>query len=375
KIENIIRKDFSKWNTIKLRSEKMQHNEIETLKSIMKNDNSNFVIIQGNGIYDGRIFKYLKEEIALGNCHYVKEKSNIETPYIFSTSSEFINFSTLEKKSESIDQFILNNKSIKPIYSNNMDCYIKKLRRRMVPYLIKVEDQRDLKRGEQRSFISVYKGATDFITKYVYPIPVRLSVKLLSPTCITPNHITFISMVLSFGAIPFFFIGWFWTAITMGIVMSLLDSIDGKLARLTIRISTSGDLMDHVSDIVYLAVWYFGLGWHLSNGNILNFQSNIVIATWALVVFYFIDRALLGLFKTIFKAELHDYTSLDSFFRIYVARRNPFLLVMIISMILNRPEFGLYAATVWTLITFLFHLFRAIYLPLSGKKHQSDIDE
>ena len=371
KIDDFLRRDFKKWNKIHLRSLKLIKNEIKTLKFILSGDKSSFVVLEGNGVYDGRIFEHLKKGMHAGHFQYVKDELNDNTPYIFWINDKILRSRGVKNEHQKIEDFVKNNPSIKKVYTKDMDCYIIKLRRRMVPYLFKIDDSQSLKKAELTAFTSVYKGATDFITKYFYPIPVRWSVKLLSPTIITPNHITFVSMILSFGAIPFYFIGWFWTAIIMGLIMSLLDSIDGKLARLTIRISTSGDLMDHISDIVYLPIWYFGVGWYLSKGEIFNFNLNIVLAIWGVVVFYFIDRAVLGLFKKIYNVELHDYTNLDSFFRIYVARRNPFLLVMIISMIFINPEFGLYTTTIWTMITFIFHFIRFIYLPLSGKKHQS----
>jgi len=253
----------------------------------------------------------------------------------------------------------------------DINSYIENLRNRVRPFIILIENRENLKVAEAKSFATVYKGATDFITKYVYPLPVKMGVKLVCPGPITPNHITIVSMVLSFGAVPLFFLGWFWSALGAGIIMSVLDSIDGKLARLTFRTSNSGDLLDHVSDVVYLAMWYLGIGWFFADGNLWNGSSPIVISTWALLGFYLLDRIVTGGFKSIFKENLHDHQPFDAKARVFISRRNPFLLLLLIFLPFGQAVWALHGICLWTGLTLLFHTVRAVFIPIKGLKHQS----
>ena len=364
-----IRKDFADWFDLKYKSEIFSGNEITTLSSILADHTGDFVVIHGSSIYDSRLFENLLQAMKASEGD---RAINIETgteSYLFA-----INRMTLDRvkagSDGSLRNLLSNTDLVAGIQPDEMDNYIVKLRKHVVPYALPVDSPESLRKAERIAFDSVYKGATDFITKWAYPTPVRLLVKLVSPTPITPNHITIVSVILAFGAIPLYALGVYVPAVIMGIVMSLLDSLDGKLARLTVRSSTVGHYLDHVADVIYLPIWYISLGWSLCAGNLLNFESVMVQATWALAALYVADRLLVQLFRSSMRANLNDYTPLDYNARIFIARRNPFLVCVTVGLILGKPEIGLYGIACWQALTFLFHLVRAIYLPLSGKPHQ-----
>ncbi|MDY6967065.1 MAG: CDP-alcohol phosphatidyltransferase family protein [Spirochaetota bacterium] len=367
-IKSNLRKDFKQWNTINIKIQQIESNEIKTLTSILKNDDSNFLVIQGNAVFDSRILQYLQQELEKNHFKYVTENDNLSSPFIFSVCKKVYDFDNPRDYKDLKDLFS-KNPSLDKILTKDMDCYIVKLRKHLVPYLLEVRDKQSLKKAKLISFNSVYKGAVDFVTKYIYPIPVRIFVGLISPTYLTPNQITLFSISLAFGSIPFYFLGWYWLAICMGVVMSFLDSVDGKLARLTMRTTTSGRRLDHISDRVYLPIWYLGVGWSLAEGNMLNFNSYFVISTWLLVVIYIIDRIMIKLFRKLYNASINDYTKLDYYVRIFIARRNAFLMTMIIGLVFSRPDYGFFIFVFWQIITFFFHLFRFIYLPLSKKEY------
>lgn len=252
----------------------------------------------------------------------------------------------------------------------SISSYLQTTRKKVLPYVVTIAGENDLNRARKLSFDAVYKGATDFITKYVFFYPTRWIVDLISPTQITPNQITVLSMFLSFGAIIPFFTGNYLVALIMGFCMAWLDTIDGKLARVTLRTSKSGDLLDHVSDTVYLFFWYIGFGWSLSGGELLNFNNHVAQVHAVLISAFIFDKCITGLFKKIYGFLLHDYTRLDYAVRIFIARRNPFLLCLLFALILNKPVFALYWITLWYLATAMFHTLRFVYIPLSGKRHQ-----
>ena len=361
--EIALRKDLKKWHPIDVEFKSLNASEGETLVDHLKLDPSNYLVLQGNTIVDPRILDLLIEK-ASGN-ETINIQSGDHAPAAFTITSGVID----KIKPESDLIAVAKSTSTETVKTSDMDSYIAKMRRRMEPFLFEIDNPEILKKVEKVAFTSIYKGATDFITKYVWPLPTRWMVHLISPTGITPNQITYVSMVLSFGAIPFFFMGWFWIAWIMGIVMSFLDTLDGKLARLTQRTSDAGHWLDNASDTIYLWLWYAGIGWYFAE-DILDFQDINVIAAWSLVGFFTIDKIITGLFKKLFGAQLHDFAPIDWHARVYIARRNPFLVVLLIGLIINDPVFGLHAMAVWQTATFAFHMMRFIYLPLTGQKHQ-----
>lgn len=234
--------------------------------------------------------------------------------------------------------------------------YLKNLRRHHVPYVLPIRTVAELKAAERTMFTAVYKGVTDVVTRFVYPGLVRLITKWLAPTTITPNQVTAVSMVLSFGAIPVFLAGYLGTAVVMGLVMSVLDSVDGKLARLTLRESTSGNWMDHGSDVVYFFLWLVAVGLVVSGAT-----------WWLLPAAWVTDRLTVGAFTMVRKRELNDYGPIDSFFRLIVIRRNVFLLGLGAGVLFGAPGVALTALLAWTLFGFAFHLARIAWIFATGE--------
>ena len=360
--KTITRSDFARWHSIEISSHELVKGEIATLKELSVPGES-VMIIRANYACDSRVLKHLKDKARVGEYEFISPQNTL---FAFTCSAELI------AEYDGRDDLVRFVESCKltQVTTEKMETFIPHLRKKLTPYVFEINDENTLRKTSISIFQSVYKGATDFVTKFVYPTPIRWAVNLVSRSGITPNQITVLSMFLSFGAIPLFFTGWFWTAFWMGLVMSFLDTLDGKLARLTMRVSKSGDLLDHVSDVVYLAIWYIGLGWYLSDGELLNFENSSTAMTWLLVSAYFADRIVTGLFERIYGTNLHDFGRLDYVVRIFIARRNPFLVVLLLGLLLNSPLWTLYAITWWQALSFLFHLYRFFYLPLSGKKHR-----
>ncbi len=365
RIEESLRRDFKKWHKINVKTEELVESEMNNLKSLSKVWDGGVVILQGNTIVDPRVLELLISKANEGKFCQVKAKD--QNPYAFCISGERLK-GNIDQTITTLNDFLeISRPEI--VLTSAMNSYIGSMRRRLEPFLFRIDNSESLKKAERIAFTSIYKGATDFITKYAWPLPTRLMVHLISPTGITPNQITYLSMVLSFGAFPFFFMGWFWPAWAMGIVMSFLDTLDGKLARLTLRTSDSGHWLDNASDTIYLWLWYLGIGWYFSE-NLFDFTDINTLASWALVGFFTIDKIITGLFKKLFGAQLHDFGPIDYHARIFIARRNPFLIVLLIGLLMEQPEFGLYTMAIWQTATFIFHMIRFIYLPLSGQKHQ-----
>jgi phosphatidylglycerophosphate synthase len=204
----------------------------------------------------------------------------------------------------------------------------------------------------------------DFIATYGYRIPVRELVRLLAPTRITPNHITAISVICSFAAIPFFAMGWMWTGLVIAFTFIIADSLDGKLARLTIRLSHVAGHVDHITSPLFEACYYLAWGWHFSAGDFTALPGR---ASLLLFACFGLDRITTSIFGLKFRHSLLDYKVWDARFHLIAGRRTINLFIMAVGCALQQPVAALYVITIWMLITMLWHMFRfALHAYLSA---------
>ena len=343
-----LRKDFHDWNSKKF-TEVKNSSEIKAA--------GKFIFADGNLVFDERLIDNSED----AENSYIDFHGNTEGKFIIADFSQ----KTLDLIINSDLQKL--QKDFSPLKTSDMDSYILKLRRKQEPFILYIENKDDIKNAEDLSFKRSYKGVTDFVTQYIYPPIIKKLVKITSPTNVTPNQLTYISMILSFGSIPLFYYGYFTAAIICGIVMSILDSLDGKLARLTYRTSDSGDKLDHYSDVIYLSFWYICIGLFLADA----FPERAYeIHTWNIIInfCYLADRITTGLFKRVYGLELHDFNPVDRFFRRIQMRRNITLVILLTGYAVQGGFVTAFLFnTAWMVISFCFHLLRFIALSVSFK--------
>jgi phosphatidylglycerophosphate synthase len=207
----------------------------------------------------------------------------------------------------------------KEFAEGDFEPYVRKLRRDLPPYLFRVADGGARKRAERFLFWSNYKGSTDFLTKHVYPPLVWLLLRPLARHRIHPNWVTGISWVVTVASVPLFAAGAWAPGLALSYVMSVLDSVDGKLARLTYTASRFGSHFDHALDVIHPPFWYVAWGYALGGGRV---ASAPFVASLGLVAVYAADRLLAPIFKSRTGRSIHSYTPLDMRMRTFIARRN-----------------------------------------------------
>jgi len=232
--------------------------------------------------------------------------------------------------------------------------------------LITAENQRDL---ERRLFTWSYKGVTDLVTKWAWPRPARWVVGRCVRLGLRPNHVTVAGLLLVVMAGLFFARGWYGWGLLAGWVMTFLDTVDGKLARVTVTSSRFGHYFDHIIDLVHPPIWYilWGLGLGLSQLDIIGISLNATL--WLISIGYVVGRLVEGVFLAwLGKFGMFCWRPVDSYFRLITARRNPCMLLLTAGALLGHPDWGLAAVAVWTVLTSGFLLGRlvmAIYSHLS----------
>lgn len=231
--------------------------------------------------------------------------------------------------------------------------YNNALRKKEPPFLLRLTPEA-LPKIEQRMFAGSYKGVTDLVTKYVWPWPARQVTKACALLGITPNMVTTLSAVLVALAFWMFWEGHFLLGLAAAWGMTFLDTVDGKLARVTLTSSKWGNVFDHGIDLVHPPFWYWAWMVGLWSNGYETLYPDLVF--WIVVGGYVLQRVQEGVFLSLFKIEIHIWRRFDSFFRLITARRNPNLLLLTGFAVADRPEWGMVAVALWTLFCFGIHM-------------------
>lgn len=214
---------------------------------------------------------------------------------------------------------------------------------------------------ERALFQSSYKGATDFITKYLWPEPALVVVRALAKCGITPNAVTIVSLVCVVAAFYFFWIGAFWWGIAAAFVMAFLDTVDGKLARVTLTSSRAGHLFDHGIDLFsppfWWGAWFAGLLGGAYSGTEA-FQNWGWAAFWTIMANYWLVRGVEALFVKDFRFNIHIWKPADFAFRLITTRRNVNVTILALGLAFGRPDLGFIAVALWSIASLLYHAFR-----------------
>lgn len=234
----------------------------------------------------------------------------------------------------------------------------KKLRKKEPPFILPITagNRKDL---ERRLFDWSYKGVTDLVTKWAWPGLARQVVGLCVRLHIRPNHVTLTGLVLVIIAGIAFATGHYGPGLLAGWLMTFLDTVDGKLARVTLTSSKFGHYFDHVIDLVHPPLWYIVWALGLPAAQVAGLGWPLTTFFWLILAGYIGGRLVEGSFQLLLgKFSIFCWQPVDSYFRLITARRNPNLILLTLSYLMGRPDLGLVAVTSWTVASTIFLLIR-----------------
>jgi len=247
--------------------------------------------------------------------------------------------------------------------------YNKALRKSEAPYALNVS-QTSVSDIMKRQFSSSYKGITDFVTKFFWPLPAYYVTRLCAYWRLTPNMVTTIGLVLMFAALYYFSQGQWVLGFVTGWIMTFLDTVDGKLARTTMTYSAWGNIYDHGIDLIHPPFWY--TAWFFGLGGVLVWPEVMTLALAAIWVGYVVDRLIEGIFIAQHGFHIHVWRPINSFMRFITARRNPNMFIFMIGIILSAiwpvaALWGFYAVAIWTWVCIVFNIGVVIYSNLTRR--------
>ena len=237
--------------------------------------------------------------------------------------------------------------------------YNEALRKKSSPdaYAITAENKRDI---EWALYQNAYKGVTDIVTKYAWPVPAFHVTRLCARFGISPNMVTSLGAVLMLAALFLFWEGYYGAGLLAGWIMTFLDTVDGKLARVTLTSSDWGNIFDHGIDLIHPPFWYIAWGIGLTQTGHDLAPGMLTPLLSIMFASYVLGRLCEGYFMRRFGMHLHVWRKGDSTFRLISARRNPNMIILTLFWAFQAPDIGLILVTLWHVLTLVIHLFQLV---------------
>ena len=307
------------------------------------------IVLRGDYLYDDRVIKYLadSQDVLL----QVSRDQGRETVAARVNSGMAVQATDIMMDTR-------DSRSLPAVKTENLETLSVSFQKRLLkfdpPFVLPItaENRRSL---ERRLFDASYKGVTDLVTKWIWPAPARWAVGQCVRLGLRPNHVTVIGLLLVILAGIFFVRGSYGLGLLAGWLMTFLDTVDGKLARVTVTSSRFGHYFDHLIDLVHPPIWYILWGVGLGVGDLEVIGISIAAVGWLIFAGYVVGRLVEGVFLAwLGKFGLFCWRPVDSYFRLITARRNPCMIFLTAGALLGRPDVGLTAVTVWTVLTSVF---------------------
>jgi len=229
------------------------------------------------------------------------------------------------------------------------------LRKRGRPFVLPL-DAADPEPVERAAYDAAYKGVTDLLTLYLWRKPAFYLTRWAARAGLTPNSITLVGGLLCVLAFFLFWNAAYWWGVLAGFTFMVLDTVDGKLARVTGASSKWGNLFDHGIDLVHPPFWWWAWEHGLDAYGMPHEPFFELMMMWIVIGGYVAQRFIEGVFIRRFGGiHIHVWRPIDSKFRLITARRNPNMVLLVGGLLFGRPDIGLELVAWWTLASLIFH--------------------
>lgn len=228
-----------------------------------------------------------------------------------------------------------------------VDPYQERLRNVSAPLVavVNVDNRVSL---ERRLYRGAYKSVTDLVTKWLWPRPAAWVTGQCARFGVLPNQVTLLGLLLTVLAGVWFWRGQFGIGLLAAWVMTFLDTVDGKLARVTVTASRLGDILDHGIDILHPPFWYLAWGFGVAAGGRVA-GMDFATLSWLVLGGYVGGRLAEGAFQLwCAPFSMFSWRPFDSVNRLVTARRNPNLILLTFGWVIGRPDLALLAVVLWT---------------------------
>ncbi|MDQ2824899.1 MAG: CDP-alcohol phosphatidyltransferase family protein [Verrucomicrobiota bacterium] len=242
----------------------------------------------------------------------------------------------------------------------NQPLYHSGLRRNLKAFWFPAPAVTDKRTAERILLDSVQKGTLDFPAWIHAPIE-KFLLKYLCRTSVTPNQLTISWAFAAFLTTFFFAAGHLIWGIVLALIVGILDGLDGKQARIKVE-TTAGGKIEHHLDSFFDVVWPTALAYHF-------YASGQLPTAFYYLAVLLIAEGVDGIAKAIIYSAYARLMTAPGLFdrtvRLIGGRRNIYIWVLVVAVLLGAPAKALIVMAWWEAITAAIdipHAIRAAYL-------------
>jgi phosphatidylglycerophosphate synthase len=193
---------------------------------------------------------------------------------------------------------------------------------------------------------SIQKGPPDIPAWVHAPIETFL-VSRLCKTPITPNQLTLFCNVVAWTVTIFLVTGHLAWGLGLALIVGVLDGLDGKLARLKVETSKAGKL-EHLFDALFENSWWLALAWHLSvSGKLPDAFAYLGLLIGAEVTNALARASIVRYYGK----SITELASFDRIFRLVGGRRNIYVWILALGLILGTVAGAFKLIAWWEAVT------------------------
>ena len=239
--------------------------------------------------------------------------------------------------------------SAQPLYYVSM---CRKLRQFWFP----VPSLSNRKLAERVLLDSIQKGPPDIPAWVHAPIETFL-VSRLCKTPITPNQLTLFCNVVAWTVTILLVTGHLAWGLGLALIVGVLDGLDGKLARLKLETSKAGKL-EHLFDALFENSWWVALAWHLSvSGKLPDAFAYLGLLIGAEVLNALARASIVRYYGK----SISELASFDRIFRLVGGRRNIYVWILALGLILGTVAGAFKLIAWWEAVTAAVQLARVAW--------------
>jgi len=245
----------------------------------------------------------------------------------------------------------------------NQPSYHPGLRRNLRPFWFSAPVVADKKAAERVLLDSVQKGTLDFPAWIHAPIE-KFLLRYLCRTSITPNQLTIFWALLACLTTIFFATGYLAWGIVLALIIGIIDGLDGKQARIKVE-TTAGGKIEHHLDSFFDVVWPTALAFHF-------YASGQLPGAFYYLAILLIGEGVDGIAKAVIYSDAGRAMTaprlFDQLVRLVGGRRNIYIWVLLVALVLGAPAKALVVMAWWEAITAAIDVPHAIRLLFLRRK-------